>query len=107
MKKFEKAGMYFDKVLAKEPDNIDALYNKCLSLFYAEKLDEAESATVRLVKMDAKNFSVWDQLAIVWATMGKGKDAQIAAKIGEALQKDDIETAKNLAEKLKIDVSFE
>lgn len=104
MKNFEKAAQYFDKVIAKKPDNIDALYNKALALFYAEKYEEAEKATVELVQKDSKNPDAWDQLALIWASMKKGTNATTAEKIGKALKAGNMEQAKKLAEKVGINI---
>ena len=104
--KFDKASVYFDKVLAKNPKNIDALYNKSLALYYSGKYSEAETATTELLKGDPENTDYWDQLALIWAQSKQGKKASVAAKISKALQKNDIETAKKLANKLGIDVDI-
>jgi len=105
-KNFDKAAEYFGKISAKQPDNTEALYNQSLALFYAEKKTEAEEVAKTLLKKDPKNADAWDQLALIWATTNRGKEAKIAEKVGIAITNKNFAEANSLAQQLNLGVEI-
>lgn len=83
MQKFDEASDYFLKVVNLQEDNDDARYNLSLSLYNAQKYKNAETVTRELLHRDPFSSEYWDQMALIWAGMGNGKEAKIAEKISK------------------------
>ena len=104
MEDYDKAAEYFSKTLEVKPNDINAMNNKGLALFNAGKLDESAKVLWEVVKRNPKDPTYWDQIGIVWAKLGKGKDAKKAMEIKDALKSGDTEKANKLAKKLGVEI---
>lgn len=104
MEKFSEAADYFLKVVDIQPENNDAGYNLSLSLFNAKKYSEAEIVNTELLSRDPLNPEYWDQMALIWAAMGKAKEAKTAEKISKLAQEGKQDEVAKLAEEVGVKI---
>src|SRR5215211_2155118 len=62
---YKKAGIFFERVLQIEPNNIDALNGKGTSLYRLADYDKAKKCFNQVLRMDPKNIVAFDNIEIL------------------------------------------
>ncbi|MFC1482759.1 tetratricopeptide repeat protein [Candidatus Margulisiibacteriota bacterium] len=72
---FERTIAYCKKVLKLSPDYVYALHQLGLSYFYVNNYEEAENIFLKLTVIDSKSVGVYQNLAFIYHSRGKLKEA--------------------------------
>ncbi len=75
IQRYDKAIEYYDRVLAKEPSDVDAL-NKAFALANLDKNEEALPLINKVLKSDSNNEYYLSTAALIMYNLGKTEDAK-------------------------------